>query len=36
MTEIQFTDHARMRLREREISEQDVIETVKNPDEVPV
>ncbi len=34
MTEIQFTDHARMRLREREIPEQDVIETVKNPDEV--
>ncbi|WP_456469230.1 DUF4258 domain-containing protein [Archaeoglobus sp.] len=34
MTEIQFTDHARMRLREREIPEQDVIETVKNSDEV--
>ncbi len=34
MTEIQFTDHARMRLREREIPEQDGIETVKNPDEV--
>ncbi|WP_290595851.1 MULTISPECIES: DUF4258 domain-containing protein [unclassified Archaeoglobus] len=34
MTEVKFTDHARKRLQEREIPEQDVINAVKDPDDV--